>query len=68
FIGPVVASLFLTIWELYGVAFQDMLPAVGTHAGLAASGAEGNGRTPVDRAAAPALFDGDDPQGSTDQY
>jgi hypothetical protein len=45
-----------------------MLPAVGTHAGLAASGAEGNGRTPVDRAAAPALFDGDDPQGSTDQY
>jgi len=30
-IGPLVASLFLTIWDIYGVAFKDMLPAVGPH-------------------------------------
>lgn len=28
-IGPLIASLFLTIWEIYGVAFKDILPAVG---------------------------------------
>jgi len=28
FIGPIVAALFVTIWELYGVAFKDMLPQV----------------------------------------
>lgn len=25
-IGPIVAALFVTIWDLYGVAFQDVLP------------------------------------------
>jgi predicted PurR-regulated permease PerM len=30
-IGPLVASLFLTIWDIYGIAFKDMLPAVGPH-------------------------------------
>lgn len=25
-IGPIVAALFVTIWEIYGVAFKDMLP------------------------------------------
>jgi predicted PurR-regulated permease PerM len=25
-IGPIVAALFVTIWEIYGVAFQDTLP------------------------------------------
>ena len=25
-IGPILASLFVTIWEIYGVAFRDMLP------------------------------------------
>lgn len=29
-IGPVIASLFITIWEIYGEAFKDVLPAVGT--------------------------------------
>jgi hypothetical protein len=29
FIGPVIASLFLTIWEIYGEAFRDVLPEVG---------------------------------------
>jgi predicted PurR-regulated permease PerM len=28
FIGPLVASLFITIWELYGIAFHDYLPEV----------------------------------------
>ncbi|MGB5737521.1 MAG: AI-2E family transporter [Thiohalocapsa sp.] len=28
-IGPLIASLFLTIWDIYGVAFKDFLPAVG---------------------------------------
>jgi len=26
-IGPIVAALFLTAWDLYGVAFKDLLPA-----------------------------------------
>ncbi len=28
-IGPIVAALFITIWEIYGDAFQDFLPKVG---------------------------------------
>jgi len=28
FIGPLIASLFITIWELYGIAFADYLPEV----------------------------------------
>jgi predicted PurR-regulated permease PerM len=28
-IGPVIAALFITIWEIYGEAFRDILPAVG---------------------------------------
>ncbi len=27
-IGPIVAALFLTVWELYGEAFKDVLPEV----------------------------------------
>ena len=27
-IGPLIASLFITVWELYGVAFDDFLPEV----------------------------------------
>lgn len=27
-IGPIVAALFITIWEIYGVAFKDILPPV----------------------------------------
>jgi predicted PurR-regulated permease PerM len=32
-IGPIIASLFLTLWQIYGVAFQDILPPVGTAGG-----------------------------------
>jgi predicted PurR-regulated permease PerM len=28
-IGPIVAALFVTIWEIFGVAFKDILPQVG---------------------------------------
>ena len=28
FIGPLIASLFITVWELYGIAFSDYLPEV----------------------------------------
>ncbi len=30
-IGPIVAALFVTVWEIYGVAFADLLPG-GRHA------------------------------------
>jgi predicted PurR-regulated permease PerM len=28
-IGPIVAALFVTVWDIYGVVFRDMLPTVG---------------------------------------
>jgi len=28
-IGPIIAALFITIWEIYGKVFQDYLPDVG---------------------------------------
>lgn len=28
FIGPIIAALFVTVWEIYGVAFKDVLPKV----------------------------------------
>jgi predicted PurR-regulated permease PerM len=28
-IGPIVAALFLTVWDLYGAAFREILPAEG---------------------------------------
>ncbi len=27
-IGPIVAALFVTVWEIYGITFKDYLPAV----------------------------------------
>jgi predicted PurR-regulated permease PerM len=27
-IGPVIAGLFVTVWEIYGIAFNDVLPEV----------------------------------------
>ena len=27
-IGPIVAALFVTVWDLYGAAFEDLLPPV----------------------------------------
>lgn len=28
-IGPIVAALFITLWDMYGVAFDDLLPSTG---------------------------------------
>ncbi len=28
-IGPIVAALFMTVWEIYGAVFRDILPEVG---------------------------------------
>lgn len=28
-IGPIIAALFVTLWEIYGVVFQDYLPEAG---------------------------------------
>ena len=27
-VGPIVAALFLTIWEIYGITFREYLPEV----------------------------------------
>jgi len=27
-IGPIIAALFVTIWDIYGLAFKDILPEV----------------------------------------
>jgi predicted PurR-regulated permease PerM len=27
-IGPIIAGLFVTVWEIYGIAFKDVLPEV----------------------------------------
>jgi predicted PurR-regulated permease PerM len=29
-VGPIIAALFVTVWELYGAAFEDLLPPVPT--------------------------------------
>jgi hypothetical protein len=29
-IGPIIAALFVTVWDIYGIAFKDVLPGVGT--------------------------------------
>lgn len=28
-IGPIIAALFVTVWDIYGMAFRDVLPEVG---------------------------------------
>jgi len=28
-IGPIVAALFVTVWDMYGIAFKEVLPGVG---------------------------------------
>jgi predicted PurR-regulated permease PerM len=47
-IGPIIAALFVTVWEIYGVAFQDLLPATGVHPGGEAE--TGDGAETVDGA------------------
>ena len=37
-IGPIIAALFITLWELYGQAFEKYLPAVGLFSSIHSSG------------------------------
>ena len=46
-IGPIIAALFVTVWEIYGVVFSDLLPAVGPGPGADPPGADGD-RPPSD--------------------
>ncbi len=40
-IGPIIAGLFVTVWEIYGDAFSDMLPAVKSrHSGFESKAAK----------------------------
>ena len=32
-IGPIIAALFVTIWEIYGEVFKDFLPRLGIEEG-----------------------------------
>ena len=32
-VGPIVAALFVTVWDMYGLAFKELLPAVGPLSG-----------------------------------
>ena len=43
FIGPLIASLFVTVWELYGIAFNDFLPEVHYRKKAVESGAADGG-------------------------
>ena len=31
-VGPIIGSLFIAVWEIYGTTFKDHLPAIGPHA------------------------------------
>lgn len=35
-IGPIVAALFITVWDIYGIVFRESLPAVGSLGGAPA--------------------------------
>ncbi len=62
-IGPIVAAVFITVWELYGESFGDLLPAPASGpttevefspAGGAESGSDGGGRPEPDMSTAEA--------------
>lgn len=56
-IGPIIAALFVTVWDIYGVAFGDYLPATGLSEEPLSQGA--GGQCPGDRSGggAPELND-----------
>jgi predicted PurR-regulated permease PerM len=69
-IGPLIASLFLTLWELYGVAFKDMLPEVGSRSSATASPGEEDDATILANMVDVATVDGetgDQPMSETDR-
>ena len=42
-VGPIIAALFVTIWEIYGQAFADILPDTGYVLRKRREAAEGEG-------------------------
>jgi predicted PurR-regulated permease PerM len=56
-IGPIIAALFTTVWDIYGVSFASVLPATG---GLDANSADALGEAPEVKEASSA----DDPKGA----
>ena len=45
-IGPIIAALFITVWDIYGVSFANVLPVTSLHGTDAA--AEMSAATPLD--------------------
>lgn len=45
-IGPIVAALFVTVWEIYGVAFSDLLPDTHTAGTVGTEAYEGETHDP----------------------
>ena len=58
-IGPIIAALFITVWDIYGVSFASVLPDTGVIVSKAAGGPEGEAGQETDRgaSAAPAKID-----------
>jgi predicted PurR-regulated permease PerM len=42
-IGPIISALFITLWDIYGIAFRDVLPAVRSLNPLRTEDDTGNG-------------------------
>jgi predicted PurR-regulated permease PerM len=61
-IGPLIASLFITIWEIYGEAFKDSLPAVHTD-GEEQGAASASADEPHSAQQSERLFSEDEPSG-----
>ena len=66
-IGPIVAALFITVWELYGESFRGILPATafGTRSAAEPDAAAAPPATEAAPAAAGATPEADPPAGST---
>ena len=67
-IGPIVAALFITVWELYGESFRGILPATafGTRAATEPDAAAApEAAAPAPEAHPPAAPDADPPAGTT---
>jgi predicted PurR-regulated permease PerM len=64
-IGPLIASLFLTLWEIYGVAFKDILPEVGPHAADAQQSGDSDEGLLLEPEPKPEIADGGTDAGET---
>lgn len=64
-VGPIVAALFVTVWEIYGVAFRDYLPSsTPVDAALQATGPGDPPRDPEEQEAVPRVEMGERAGGS----